>query len=302
MASGGKDERRARRYNVRNFELYCLEGGLFSALFKPKAGSRLPVVNFSVGGAQFLANRQFREGDRMRISLYVPTLPEPLALEAAVCWCQQVPRRSAYRVGVRFGGTEQSGAQRLHEIEASVASLTIKIICEHCKSSLAVKKKYEGTRARCPKCGQAIEVREPEVLPELDAEKRSAEAAAALPGGGGPAGYRSLRPQFVHFLKTAIRSRLHLDLVQCFTKGERGQVAGSRELGVQLNVSERKVYEALRELVSRGILKEIGVRTFNYDPIPAARQSLAELATALASPGKRSEVLAVVLETEKGAG
>ena len=57
--------------------------------------------------------------------------------------------------------------------------------------------------------------------------------------------------------------------------------------------------EALRELVSRGILKEIGVKTFNYDPVPAVRQHLAELATALASPAKRSEVLAVVLETEK---
>jgi hypothetical protein len=65
-------------------------------------------------------------------------------------------------------------------------------------------------------------------------------------------------------------------------------------------VEEKKVRAALRELVNRGVLKEIGVKTFNYDPVPAARKHLAELASSLSSPNKRSEVLAVVLESETG--
>lgn len=298
MVEVPKDERHARRYNVRNFELYCSGGGLLSTLFKPKSGGRLPVVNFSVGGAQFLADKRFKEGDRLKIHLYVPIVPDPLPLEAEVCWCTQIPRRGAFRVGVEFRSAVRKKAEKLHEIEAKVGSLTIRVLCPKCKSALAVRKKYEGAAARCPKCKTPIEVHDQEDLPQLESERKAAEKQKAA-AGSGSAAYGSLRRPFVHFLRSTVRSRLHLDLIQTFAKSDRGQVAGSRELSAQMGVSQRKVHEALREMVRRGILKEIGVKTFNYDPVPAARQHLAELATALASPARRSEVLAVVLETER---
>ena len=69
MADKPKDDRRNRRYNVRNFELFCSEGGFFASLLRQKAGERLPVVNFSVGGAQFLSNKKFSEGQRLKIHL-----------------------------------------------------------------------------------------------------------------------------------------------------------------------------------------------------------------------------------------
>jgi len=298
MAKVAKDDRRARRYNVRNFELYCSEGGLLSSLFKPKSGGRLPVVNFSVGGAQFLADKKFKDGDKLKIHLYVPMAPEPLQLDAEVCWCNQIPRRGAFRVGVRFGTAALKKAEKLHEIEAKIGGLTIRVLCPRCKSALVVKKKHEGAAARCPKCKAPIEVHDQEDLPQLDSEKRAAEKQKSAAASVG-ASYGDLRRPFVHFLRGTVPSRLHLDLIQNFAKGDRGQVAGSRELAMQMGVSEKKAREALRGPVSRGILKEIGVKTFNYDPVPSARQHLAELATALASPGRRSEVLAVILETEK---
>jgi hypothetical protein len=294
-----KDERRSRRYNVRNFELFCSEGGLFSALFKGKQSTRLPVVNFSVGGAQFLSDRKFKDGERVRIHLYVPTSVDALPLDAQVCWCQQVPRRGAYRVGVRFGASARKSAEKLHEIEAKIGSLTIKVLCPNCKATLVVKKKYEGSQARCPKCRAPINVQEPENLPELEAEKQAAEDhRAAAEASVGPS-YGSLSRPFVHFLRSTLRTRTHLDIVQHFAKGDRTQVAGTRELAMLLGVGERNIHEILRELVTRGVLKEIGVKTFNYDPVPAVRKHLAELATALSAPDKRSEVLAVVLENEK---
>jgi DNA-directed RNA polymerase subunit M/transcription elongation factor TFIIS len=298
MAQAHKDERRARRYNVRNFELYCSEGGLFAKLFRSKSSEKLPVVNFSVGGAQFLSDKRFNEGKKLKIHLRVPTAPDPLPIDAQVCWCQQVPRRGAFRVGVQFAKASGQSEEALHQIEAKIGTLTIRVLCPKCKSALTVKKKYEGSQARCPKCKTPVKVWEPEKLPELDSEKKASTEEAAEKGEA-KATYGHLRRPFVRFIKSTIPSRLHLDIVQHFAKSGRGQVAGSRDLATQLGVSEKKVRAALRELVNRGVIKEIGVKTFNYDPVPAARQHLAELATSLTSPGKRSEVLAVILESEK---
>jgi DNA-directed RNA polymerase subunit M/transcription elongation factor TFIIS/Tfp pilus assembly protein PilZ len=298
MAKTTKEERGTRRYNVRNFELYCSEGGFFSQLFGQKRGNKLPVVNFSVGGAQFLADKKFTEGEKVRINLYVPATPEAVQIDAQVCWCQQVPRRGAFRVGVRFSSSARKRSGELQEIEAKIGSLTIRLLCPKCKSALSVKKKYEGSQARCPKCKTPISVADPESLPELVSEKKQS-GVAPKDGSSARASYASLRPAFVHFLRSTIRSRMHLDVVKTFAKTERGQVAGSSELAVQFKVSERKMREALRELVNRGVLKEIGVKTFNYDPTPDVRRHLAELASSLGNAGKRSEVLAVVLEAEK---
>ena len=298
MAKSQKDERSTRRYNVRSFELYCSEGGIFSQLFKTRSSGRLPVVNFSVGGAQFLADKRFKEGEKLRINLSVPATAEPLPLDAQVRWCQQVPRRSAYRVGVKFSRSASRKGGKLQEIEARIASLTIRLLCPRCKSALSVKKKYEGSRARCPKCRTPVDVVEEEALPELESE-RGVASGGNSDGAGEKKGYGNLRKPFVHFLRSTIRSRLHLDVVQLFSRAERGKIAGSREVAEELGVSEREVREALRELVNRGILKEIGVKTFSYDPVPASRKHLAELASALKSADKRSRVLAVILEAEE---
>jgi DNA-directed RNA polymerase subunit M/transcription elongation factor TFIIS len=202
-------------------------------------------------------------------------------------------------VGVRFGGSARKSADRLHEIEAKIGSLTIKVICPQCKATLVVKKKHEGSQARCPKCRAPIDVREPEVLPELEAEKQAAQEHRAAAEAAVGTSYTSLSRPFVHFIRSTIRTRTHLGVIQHFTKGDRAQVAGTRELSMLLGVGERDIHEILRELVTRGVLKEIGVKTFNYDPVPAVRRHLAELATCLAAPEKRSEILAVILESEK---
>jgi hypothetical protein len=304
MARSGKsnDERRARRYNVRDFELCCAQHSLLAALFRTQKKGVLPVVNFSVSGAQFLSDRRFSAGEKLRVEMRVPGSDDTVAVGAQVRWCQQVPRRGAFRVGVEFlrvGGTD---LMRLKAIEAELCSTVIRVVCQNCRSALSVKKQYEGGTAHCPRCKSPISVAEPEFLPELATEKRADDSAGSLQQSAAERRRARLSGAFALFLQTTIRSRLHLDIVQAFAKGERTHVMGVAALTKQLDVGEDRLRLALRDLVSRGVLREIGVKTFNYDPIPSMRKHLAELASALASPDKRSEVLAVILENEDKAG
>lgn len=295
------DQRGARRYNVRNFELYWTPSGILSFLSAPKQSkNKLPVINFSVGGAQFLSAKDFPKGDRVRIHLAGPMQAETVALDAEVCWCRQIPRRSAYRVGVRFTGSASKSRERLQEIEARLGEMVIRLRCAGCGTAFSVKKSFEGEAGRCPRCKAVIEVREEELLPELPEEKRVAEErpspsqqAIVAPGISKPV---------ANFIRAAIPSRLHLQLMQHFAKRPSGQVAGVSELALLVSMPEPRVHAALRDMAKQGILKELGAKTYNYDPSLDAKRRIAELASLLTNPGKRTEVLAVVLDAEKHGG
>jgi len=145
-----------------------------------------------------------------------------------------------------------------------------------------------------------VEVHEDEILPELPEEKRADDEKAGGRGagaGGGAGG--SLSPTINTFIRAAIPSRLHLQLIQHFAKRPAGQVAGVSELALVVTMPEPRVHQALKEMTAQGILKELGAKTFNYDPSPDAKRKIAELASLLNNPMRRSEVLAVVLDAEK---
>ena len=299
MAKDYGDQRGARRYNVRHFELYWTAGGLLSFLSAAKQGrNKLPVVNFSVGGAQFLSAKDMRKGETVRIHLTNPVLAEPIALDAEVCWSRQLPRRSAYRVGVRFTTGSSRSRDKLQELEAKLSDMTIRLRCAGCGTPFSVKKSFEGEAGRCPRCKAVVEVHEDEILPELPEEmhaaaEKSAGRAPGVPGGG------SISPTINTFIRSALPSRLHLQLIQHFAKRPAGQVAGVSELALVVSMPEPRVNQALKDMTAQGILKEIGAKTFNYDPSPDAKRKIAELASLLNNPMRRSEVLAVVLDAEK---
>ena len=48
----------------------------------------------------------------------------------------------------------------------------------------------------------------------------------------------------------------------------------------------------------RGVLKEIGIKTFNYDPAPGPMRDISDLLEALASAARRSEVMSLIIKTE----
>lgn len=305
MASGSGDQRRAKRYNVKNFELHCFQGGVLSMLGAPRKIGTLPVVNFSVGGAQFLSHREFASGDRVKVRLSGPMQAEPVELDGEICWCRQVPRRSAYRIGLRFVAPGVASQGRLHLLEAHLGELTIRLVCPGCGAAFAVRKRFEGQVGRCPKCRATVEVMDEELLPELPEEKQVFQEKARAESRKVPA-VSPLAPNvnrvLAAFIATSISSRTHLEVIQHFAKRPAGQVAGVSELSMILTVPEPRMRAILRELAAQGILKEIGAKTFNYDPSPDAKRKIAELATLLANPSRRAEVLALVLEAEKGGG
>ena len=293
------DQRGTRRYNVRDFQLYWTPSGLLSFLSAGKqAKNKLPVVNFSVGGAQFLSAKDLPRGERVRIHLSGPILPDAMAVEAEVCWSRQIPRRSAYRVGVRFT-TKASRQEKFQELEARLGDMTIRLRCAGCGTPFSVKKSFEGEAGRCPRCKAVVEVREEELLPELPEEKKTVEEkpGAAAPG---PVASGGLSKAMTLFIRSTIPSRLHLELIQHFTKRPSGQVFGVSELAMLVSVPEPRVHATLKEMTARGVLKELGAKTFNYDPSPDAKRKIAELASLLGNPLRRSEVLAAVLACEKG--
>ncbi|HOX05971.1 MAG TPA: PilZ domain-containing protein [Planctomycetota bacterium] len=299
MAKDYGDQRTSRRYNVRDFELYWTPGGLLSFLSAAKqAKNKLPVVNFSIGGAQFLSAKDMTQGERVRIHLVNPVLAEPMVLEAEICWSRQIPRRSAYRVGVRFTSDSSRNRDKLQELEAKLSGMTIRLRCAGCGTPFSVKKSFEGEAGRCPRCKAVVEVREEEILPELPEEKRAAEDKPG-PAAARPVSGAGISKTIDGFIRTSVPSRLHLQLIQHFAKRPAGQVAGVSELAMLVTTPEPRVHAALREMVSQGILKELGAKTFNYDPSPEAKRKIAELATLLNNPQRRSEVLAVVLDAEK---
>jgi hypothetical protein len=299
MLTNNSEHRSSRRYNVRNFELDWTAGGLFSFLgVGGQARSKLPVVNLSVGGAQFLSARDLPKGEKVRIQLFNPMLTEPLALDAEVCWSRQLPRRSAYRVGTRFTAGPPRSRDRLQELEARLSDMIIRLRCDGCGTPFSIKKGFEGQAGRCPKCKAIVEVRDDEVLPQLPGERRASEKHAAA-GAPGPAVGAGLSRPIDAFIRSAIPSRLHLQLIQHFSKRPAGQVVGVSELAFVVSMPEPRVYAALKEMAAQGILKEIGAKTFNYDPCPDAKRKIAELASLLNNPVRRTEVLAVVLDAEK---
>jgi hypothetical protein len=298
MARDYGDQRGTRRYNVRDFQLYWTPGGLLSFLSAGRqAKSKLPVINFSVGGAQFLSAKDLPKGERVRIYLSSPVSPEPMSVEAEVCWSRQLPRRSAYRVGVRFSSGASRSREKLQELEAKLGDMTIRLRCAGCGTPFSVKKSFEGEAGRCPRCKAVVEVRDDELLPELPEEKRASDGSAS--SSVLPVAASGVSKPVTLFIRSAIPSRLHLQLIQHFAKRPAGQVAGVSELALLVSMPEPRVHSALREMAAQGILKEIGDKTFNYDPSPDAKRKIAELATLLTNPQRRTEVLGLVLEAEK---
>jgi len=295
------DQRGTRRYNVRSFELYWTPSGILSFLSAPRQSkNKLPVINFSVGGAQFLSAKAFPKGERVRIYMAGPTQAEPVALDAEVCWCRQIPRRTAYRIGVRFVTSSAKNRERLQEIEAKLGEMIIRLRCAGCGTAFSVKKSFEGEAGRCPRCKAVVEVRDEELLPELPEEKHAiAEQPTASQQAIAVAG---ISRGMINFIRAAVPSRLHLQLAQHFAKRPTGQVAGVTELALLVSMPEPRVHAALRDMTAQGILKELGAKTYNYDPSADVKQRLAELATLFNNPGKRPEVLAVVLDAEKRGG
>jgi len=101
----GIERRRYERRRVNDCHLYYREKRLANLFRRGQQGAGiLPgfAVDLSEGGAQFLSKEKEEEGKKIEIFLDAPSLPETLKMTAVVRWCEKVPERNAYRIGVEF--------------------------------------------------------------------------------------------------------------------------------------------------------------------------------------------------------
>lgn len=310
MVEDARKQRHSPRHGLKGIRLSYAKGGLLAFLSKDSAGQELPVLNVSVDGLQFLASNSFEIGQRLKIHVAGMAPGQPIDVECEVRWCRRVPRRGAHRVGVMFLDTDPGTHRQLEEAEVDIEGQTMHLVCPSCQAAVGVKRKHEGRQAKCPRCGTAMELAEPEELPALPQEQRAQESSGLIQAAGGKGAAaagrvpmpRSSRipAELARFVRKTVRNRMHLEIIQLFA-GAKGQaIYGVKELAVKLKQPQKKVQLALREMVIRGVVKEIGIKTFNYDPAPGPKRDIADLLSALASPTKRSEVMAMVIRTEDG--
>ncbi len=115
------ERRRAPRHNVQDLEISCAPEGLRSRVSGPGGTGPQPLLNFSMGGAQFLATNLLEEGQRLKIRISGPLQPEPITFEALVAWCKPLSPRPAFRVGVRFLAQEtEQGSRHLRQLESRI--------------------------------------------------------------------------------------------------------------------------------------------------------------------------------------
>jgi predicted Zn finger-like uncharacterized protein len=157
--TGGADKRRKKRYAVKNveIELELTDSNLFSFFKKNKTG-RHPLVDFSADGLQFLCTEKIDKDKTLKLTLMFPDMSAPVEVKGQVRWVQQIFGKPLFRTGVALVGETEQIKTILEQIENKLGDAPIRVLCNSCGASFRIKKKLEGKKAKCPKCGQVIQL------------------------------------------------------------------------------------------------------------------------------------------------
>ncbi len=297
------EKRDKRRYKVGGFEVQFTEENLFSFL-KGSGGERAALIDMSAGGLQFLSSRSLDPGDSVKLSIEGRMFPEPVQAHGVVRWCQQVPRKASFKVGVELAKLDEETEKRLAEFEGWVKELSIRVLCMNCGASFSVRKKHEGRKGKCPNCGSIIEVVEtvPSGPRAQEGTHVSASAATSEASDAGAAAAAAVRkgldPSLQKFVMRYFPSRAHLALFEHCARGN-APVVSPKDVARVLNVRESQMRKICTEMVKWGILKEMGVRTYNFALPAAMRDDAKALLRAITDIRTRATVLGFVLELER---
>jgi len=292
-----KKERKQKRYRVRDFQVEYTPDNLFS-FFRQSSGEKQPLVDMSTGGLQFLSRKALKVGESVKLTISAPLFTSPIKAKGKVVWSQQIPRQTLFRTGVELQGIDEEVRKKLEGFEEKVQDLSIRVLCNSCGSAFKVKKKHEGARGKCPNCKKAIEI--VEAVPEgAQAQSGVHVAATAIAGPGGAGASTSDIPEIVRrFLLRNCPTRKHLATIEHLVK-TRTTVFNPASLAKALGESAKTVTAVCADLEGRGILKPVGVKTFNYSPSPTSRKAINEVVRLSRDRGRRSKILAFVLANEK---
>lgn len=289
MAEAGTEKRRRKRYAVSNVQLEYAEGNLFS-LFRRGRPPRHPIVDLSADGLQFLCDQRLKEGKTLKMLVLLPAGRGTVALNGQVRWTQQIPGKPLYRTGVQFVGGAQADRDNLEQFEDELGEQSIRILCNACGASFRAKRRLEGRKAKCPKCSQVIEI----INADPEGGTASADEHVSAPAAE-PASAGALSEALRQFLQRHVKTRLHLAVLE---EAAKTNVFTSHELARIVHQPESRIRAICHELQSHGILREVGVHTYNLSTGAGARQCMREIRRAGVGTQKRAAIVAFVIQQE----
>jgi anti-anti-sigma factor len=103
------------------------------------------------------------------------------------------------------------------------------------------------------------------------------------------------------FTEGVAKSRLHLRILQLL-ESKRLEIISPAALNQATGESEEKVLAVIKDLVGLAILREVGARTWNYNPSPERGKEIRLFLDLWNSPRYHSTILAKLLKREGAAG
>lgn len=290
MARSKREKRGKKRYRVSDLNLEYSEGNLFSFFRRKPSGENRPLVDFSADGLQFLAREELTPGTQLKLTVALPNTEKPVKVDGEVRWTQKISGRQLYRTGVQFVKPGETGRDVLEQYEQALGEHRIRVLCNSCGAAFATRKKLEGRKAKCPKCGTVIEI------VAADPESRDAESGAHITAPRPPVEpSKQLSDALRQFLKRNATSRLHLEVIQ---HAGRSNVFAVKDLARALRQKEKTILDICRELQNKGVLREVGVRNFNLAAGTAMRKIILDLQRSSKAPKQRAAILALVIDNE----
>jgi len=306
-----KKARKGKRYKVRDFQVDYTADNLFSFL-RRASSEKQPLVDMSTSGLQFLSRKKLKIGESIKLTISAPLFASPIKAKGKVVWSQQIPRQTLYRTGVALQEVDEEVEKRLAGFEEKVQQLTIRVLCNSCGSAFKVKKKHEGGRGKCPNCKKTIEI--VDAVPAGGQAKSGVHVSASAIGGGadgaggaegadggGGASTSGLPQNVRRFLIKTCPTRKHLALLE-YMVNNRATVFGPASLAKVLGESAKSVTALCADMETRGVLKPVGVKTFNYSPPAASKKVIDEIMRLSRDRRRRPKILAFVLANEKKRG
>lgn len=118
-ASKPEPQRKHRRFVAEKVDIVCLPQGLLTKLgMKPNAART--VKDLSLGGAQIVATRKLKPGDRVDLTLQFKFPATTVQAEGIVRWCRRdtLSLEPRWNVGVIFKQMDRDSEGRLRTVEA----------------------------------------------------------------------------------------------------------------------------------------------------------------------------------------
>jgi len=117
MCASPSDRRHKDRFILRGCYVKAQAGGFFKSLFRSGKPRRLPLVNLSITGMQFLLNEPLERQTFIAMSVSMQSLSGPFKVKGHVVWSKKMENKNIWRIGVAFTKLAQNTKLRIERLE-----------------------------------------------------------------------------------------------------------------------------------------------------------------------------------------